>query len=154
MNIFRRVRLWFREDPIHTILEDFGGDLLVNCIRGLVRIESGYVYDRATKAYDTTHSEVWTAFALHDWCCDELALGRAVEDINGTPIITKQEEADDELMLQMLRAASAVYCRLLKTPGDRARALLEARDIVRRALVYRRGVGAWDGIARALGVRV
>jgi len=153
MNVFRRIRLWWKEDVHRTIREDFGGDLLINTSRGLRRVPGSYVYDRATKVYDTLHPEVWAAFGGHDWDCDELDEGRSVVNVDGIPMINNQNEADDELYLEMLHAARLVYIRILREIGDRKKALAESRDVVRRALVYRRGVGAWNKIAKRIGIR-
>jgi hypothetical protein len=142
-----------KENVKTTIAKDFGGHLTVHVTKGIGIVPGWFPYDRASKAYDTVHKEIWEAFAFHDWCCVELAAGREVYGTEQQVLVYDQEGADSELFLLMLKAVQRVFERLLREGLHRSQATKICKGLTRRALVYHRGVRFWNGIAKLMRIR-
>jgi len=144
---------WFRENVKTTITADFGGDLKVCTTKGYGVVPGWFKYNRFDGVYDTDYIEFWEASAFHDWCCVELKAGRAILGIEGQVLVYDQEGADGEFFLLMLRAAQRVFMRLISEGKHRSEATKVCRELVKRALVYHKGVRFWDRWAQRLGFR-
>ncbi len=153
MNVFKRISSWRKESKQHTVSEDFGGDVEVKTTRGTILLPGTFEYDRFSKVYDTEHPEFWLTSALHDWCCVQLAKCGVVLDLHGRIIIYHQWQADEEFLLEMLKASRLVLLRLRLDKEDSAKQTKIVRKLVKRALRYHSGVRKWDWVAKRFGIR-
>jgi len=106
-----------------------------------IEIPAGFEFDLFSGVGNTKHEEMWRAAALHDWTRQRPECSRRF--------------ADALFLLDMVRAAIAVYRRLLTVGGaSQKRAQKELRSLLRRAAYYYIGVSgvvgsAYIGLGRA-----